>query len=298
MSTAMAGRPLFAVPPFGQGAGHASWSAPHPVTKDWHREEPRTNITGKTRTKINGSVQCAARTYTRPNVLCSVTSASNGFISCVHDYQHLPSGQLPSLDPVVTRRPNAPSPRTPMLTPPAPPFAILQINICKLWGKIDCVRDYMAKCSNSITAMQVRLNTSPKVPSGYSIIHTDRPSESGKDGGLAFIIHQDVHHRVHNLTSTDVHLEQQAIEVRKCSSSITTMNIYCPPASSCSSGYELSLSHLLHLDNTIIIGDFNADHHLWHSVLAGDTCRNQVTQKVKNSGIVILNEDIPTRVTS
>ena len=124
-----------------------------------------------------------------------------------------------------------PSPRTPTSTPPALPFTILQINICRLQWKIDCVVDYTAKHSISTTAMQeihLRLNTSPKDPSGYFTIHTDRPSERGKGDGLAFIIHQDVHHRVHDLTSTDLHLEQQAIEVRKGCSGITIVNIYFP----------------------------------------------------------------------
>ena len=111
----------------------------------------------------------------------------------------------------------------------------------------------------------------------------NRPSKRGKGSGLAFIIHQDVHHLVHNLTSTDVHLEQQAIKLIKDGSNITIVNIYCPPASSCSSDYELSWSHLLHLDNTITVGDFNAHHHLWHSALAGDTRGNQVAQKVKKN---------------
>ena len=104
--------------------------------------------------------------------------------------------------------------------------------------------------------------------------------------------------RVHNLIIAGMYLEQQAIEVRKGGSGITIVNIYCPHASSCSSGYELSLSHLLHLDNTIIIGNFNAHHHLWHLALTGDTHGNQVAQAVKNLGFVILYKDVPSRVTS
>ena len=171
----------------------------------------------------------------------------------------------------------------------------------------------------------------PHLPEGSIwVLHhpMDRPPERGKGGRLAFIIHQDIHHQVHNLTSTDVHLEQQAIEVREGEGhlgitiitiitiinitiitiititiitiinitiitiitiinitiiNITIINCPPPPASSCSSGYELSLSHLLHLDNTIIISDFNAHHHHWHSELAGDTHRNQVAQKVKKN---------------
>ena len=160
--------------------------------------------------------------------------------------------------------------------------------------------DYMAKHSISIAAVQ-ETPSGPTPPEGsiWVLYHLHRQAiERGKGGGLAFIIHQDVHHRVHNLISIDLHLEQQAIKVRKGCSDITIVNIYCPSASSCSSGYELNSSHLLHLDNTIIVGDFIAHHYLWHSALTGDTRRNQVAQEVENSGFVILNEDAPTRVTS
>ena len=41
-------------------------------------------------------------------------------------------------------------------------------------------------------------------------------------------------------------------------------NVYIPPASSCTGGYNPSLDHLLMTTHTLILGDFNAHQSLWY----------------------------------
>ena len=123
--------------------------------------------------------------------------------------------------------------------PPSPShdyLNLVQIYIFGLRGKIDSLVDFMARGGISIAAIQethTRPNTSLKPPSGYSIIHADRPKERGKGGGLAFLIHQSVQHRVLDLPIPpgDEHLEQ-AFEVRTGTTSTALPLLPAPQASS------------------------------------------------------------------
>ena len=93
----------------------------------------------------------------------------------------------------------------------------------------------------------------------------------------------------------DKHLEQQAIEVRTGTMSITIAN--CPPASSCISGFKLSLQHLLQLEDALILGDINAHNVLWNSAVPEDSHEVQMAREIEDSSFPVLNEDTPTRVT-
>ena len=151
-------------------------------------------------------------------------------------------------------------------------FSLVQINICGLRGKMDTLIDYMTRNNIFIAPVQetlLRPNTTLRHPSGFSIVCADRPADRGKGGGVAFIIHQSVNFKTHQLPlMTDPHLELQAIVVNTGSKSITIINLYCPPASSCSPGYQLILHLLLQLEDTVILGDINAHHELWFSELS------------------------------
>ena len=186
---------------------------------------------------------------------------------------------------------------------PSGAFGVVQININGLRGKIDSVVDFMVGNGTSIAAIQethLRPNTTLRIPSGFSIVRKDRPCNRGKGGGLAFIIKESVFHRVLSLPTPpgDEHLEQQAIEVRLGNSGINIINFYCPPASSCSQGYVLTISHLLNIKDTIIMGDVNAHHQLWHSALTSDTRGDKIAGEIENSCFAAINEDVPTRVTN
>ena len=70
--------------------------------------------------------------------------------------------------------------------------------------------------------------------------------------------------------------------------------VYIPPASSCTGGYNPSLDHLMTTD-TIILGDFNAHHSSWYS----SSTESRVTMlesMVSGTNFGILNWDSPTRL--
>ena len=116
---------------------------------------------------------------------------------------------------------------------------------------------------------------------------------------MAFIIHQSVNFKTHQLPlTTDPHLKQQAIVVNTGSKSIAIINLYCQPVSSCSPGYQLSLDLLLQLEDTVILGDTNAHHELWFSELSKDTRGGLIASEIEGSIFAVLNEDSVTKVTA
>ena len=72
-------------------------------------------------------------------------------------------------------------------------------------------------------------------------------------------------------------------------------NIYIPPVSSCTTGYQPSLDHLMTTKDTLLLGDFNAHHSLWHS-RSNDTRGRKLADEINLSYFGTLNEDTPTRV--
>ena len=58
----------------------------------------------------------------------------------------------------------------------------------------------------------------------------------------------------------DPHLEELAIEAEIENTRLIISNIYIPPASSCSNGYQSSIEHLLTTQDSLIHDDFNAHH--------------------------------------
>ena len=72
-------------------------------------------------------------------------------------------------------------------------------------------------------------------------------------------------------------------------------NIYIPPASSCSNGYQFSIEHLLTTPDTLSLGDFNEHHPSWYS-RSTDTRGRRMDDSINGSDYGILNWDSPTRV--
>ena len=68
-------------------------------------------------------------------------------------------------------------------------------------------------------------------------------------------------------------------------------NIYIPPTSSCTGGYQPSLDHLMMTTDTLLLGDFNAHHSSWHSS-STDTRGTNLENTING----ILNWDTPTRL--
>ena len=85
------------------------------------------------------------------------------------------------------------------------------------------------------------------------------------------------------------------IEAEIGNTKLIISNIYIPPASSCSNGYQSSIEHLLAPKDSLILGDFNAHHPSWYSG-STDTRGRKMADTINGSDHGILNWDSPTRV--
>ena len=93
----------------------------------------------------------------------------------------------------------------------------------------------------------------------------------------------------------DPHLEELAIEAEIGNTKLIISNIYIPPASSCSNGYQSSIEHLLTTKDSLILGDLNAHHPSWYSG-STDTRVRKMADSINGSDHGILNWDTPMRV--
>ena len=96
-------------------------------------------------------------------------------------------------------------------------------------------------------------------------------------------------------TLSDRHLEELTIKADIWNTKMIISNIYIPPASSCSNGYQASIEHLLTTPDTLIFGDFNAHHPSWY-LRTTDTRGKKNGRLNHGSDYGILNWDSPTRV--
>ena len=94
---------------------------------------------------------------------------------------------------------------------------------------------------------------------------------------------------------SDPHLEELSIKAKLGNTELIISNVYIPPASSCSNGYQSSIEHLLTTPDTLILGDFNAHHPSWYS-RSIDTRGRKMADSINESDYGILNWDSPTRV--
>lgn len=93
-------------------------------------------------------------------------------------------------------------------------------------------------------------------------------------------------------------MEQQAITIISDSTEITLVNVYIPPVGSCPDNFTANITHLLALDDCIIMGDVNVHHTAWQSELADDSRGSLISDQIDQSLFGILNDDSPTRITA
>lgn len=117
-------------------------------------------------------------------------------------------------------------------------------------------------------------------------------------GGLIFIIHNSIQFSTITLPSPQDEtspIEQHGIEITSGTTKISIANIYIPPASSCSSDTNIAIDHLLNDNLDVILGDINAHHPLWFSIIQTDTRGNDIADQINDSNFGILNDQAPTR---
>ena len=93
-------------------------------------------------------------------------------------------------------------------------------------------------------------------------------------------------------SKNDPHIEELTISIAMDNTELFITNVYIP--SSCNGRYSPPINHLLTGTYSLVLGDFNAHHSLWHSGTT-DTRGNQLADSVSISSIAVLNTDSPTR---
>ena len=111
----------------------------------------------------------------------------------------------------------------------------------------------------------------------YTTVRKDRPH--GHGGGLLVFIHRSI----------TFSKQPSSPEM------LSDPNVYIPPASSCSNGYQSSIEHLLTTPDILILRDFNAHYPSWYS-RSTDTRGIKIADLINGSDYGILNWDISTRV--
>ena len=97
------------------------------------------------------------------------------------------------------------------------------------------------------------------------------------------------------MSKNDPHLEELTISIAMNNTELLITNVYIPSASSCNGRYSPPIDHLLTGTDSLVLGDFNAHHSLWHSGTT-DTRGNQLADSISISNFAVLNTDSSTRL--
>ena len=198
-----------------------------------------------------------------------------------------------------------PRPRTP--TPPPShthtptmsdkSFNILQWNANGIGNKQTELSIFLEAHNVKVAAIhESKLTARSRSPNiqNYTLVRHDQ--RLGPGGGLLFFIHNSVSFTRKSLSTTsknDPHLEELPISIFMDNTEVLITNVYTSLASSCNGRYSPPIDHLLTGTNSLVLGDFNAHHSLWHSGTT-DSRGNQLALSI--SSFAVLNTDSPTRV--
>ena len=146
-------------------------------------------------------------------------------------------------------------------------FNVLQFNANGIGNKLTELGVVLERNKVKVAVIQEsKLSSKSKNPCirNYTTARKDRPHSHG--GGLLVFIHESITFSKQPLSPealSDPHLEKLTIQADIGNTKLIISNIYIPPASSCSNGYQSSIEHLLMTPDTIILGDFNVHHPSW-----------------------------------
>ena len=183
---------------------------------------------------------------------------------------------------------------------PASPW-MTAFNANGIGNKLSELERFLEKHNVKVAAIQESKLTSksrnPRIKN-FTTVRRDRPQ--GQGGGLLIFIHKSInfHQQLQSQeTLSDLHLEELTISAKLGNTELIISNIYIPPTSSCTAGYQPSIDHLMTTPDTLILGDFNTHHSSWHAT-STDTRGKNLAYSICNSDFGILNWDTPTRLPS
>ena len=150
-------------------------------------------------------------------------------------------------------------------------FNVLQLNANGFGIKLTELGVVLERNEVKVAVIQEsRLSPKSKNPCirNYTMVRKDRTH--GPGGGLLIFIHRSITLSKQPSSPeslSDPHLEELSKKAELGNTKLIIFNVYIPPASSCSNGYQSSIEHLLTTPDTLILGDFTAHHRSWYSRL-------------------------------
>ena len=96
-------------------------------------------------------------------------------------------------------------------------------------------------------------------------------------------------------SKNDPHLEELTISIAMENTELLITNVYIPRPVPAMGVIHHQIDHLLTGTDSLVLGDFNAHHSLWHSGIT-DSRGNQLADSVSISSFAVLNTDSPTRL--
>ena len=211
------------------------------------------------------------------------------------DLRPLLGTTVPAISPPPTR---SPAPPTKQISDDST-FNVLQLNANGIGNKLTELEVVLERIKVKVEVIkESKLSPKSKNPciQNYNTVRKDR--SHGQGGGLLIFIPRSI--TFSKLPSSpeslsDPHLEERSIKAELGNTKLIISNVYIPPASSCSNGYDSSIEHLLTTPHTLILGDFNAHHPSWYS-RSTDTRGRKMADSINGFDYGILNWDSPTRV--
>ena len=185
-------------------------------------------------------------------------------------------------------------------------ITIIQININGLTTKIHELKNLTDNSKiDIITIQETKLKPTHRTPylKDYTAIRTDRTYKNG--GGLMTYIKNDIiftelktphtiNHKLTELQHIKIHLANHK--------HLNIFNIYIPPRDTTNPDHSNSqeditncMTHILNTNNTILTGDFNAHHTLWHSPTT-DNRGTLIADLINSSNQIVLNTNTPTKI--
>ena len=131
------------------------------------------------------------------------------------------------------------------------------------------------------------LTLNSRTPNIHNFTTVRKHCHQGQGGGLLTLIHKLINFS-RRPESPDIHLEELIITARLGNTELIITNVYIPPASSCTGGYNPYLDHLMTTTDILILGDFNAHHSSWYSSYT-DSRDIMVESMVSGSNFGIVN---------
>lgn len=132
-----------------------------------------------------------------------------------------------------------------------------------------------------ITLQETKLTSRSNISTlNHSIVRQDR--ERNKGGGIDFLVHKELSFSVIDLPTTPI--QQDHVEQQAGNSTLTLVNLYIPPKSSCPQGSSCSIEHIiLEQEYELVMGDLNAHHSLLNSDLNEDIRGTDIANQISDS---------------